>query len=42
MVLKRGQFGKIRNTWKILKCCAQEDGECQLDRSCEKLRMTQS
>jgi len=36
MVLKCGQFEKIRNTWKILNCGAQEDGECQLDISCEK------
>jgi hypothetical protein len=37
VVLKLGHCGKlIRNSWKVLKCGAGEEGEDQLDRSCER------
>jgi hypothetical protein len=37
VVLKLGYFRqKIRNTCNVLKCDAGEDGEDQLERSCEK------
>jgi len=36
-VLKFGPCGQqIKNTWKVLEHGLEEDGEDQLDRSCEK------